>query len=81
MVPIEPVVAGIAAVVASIASIAAAGVAGKWVWGREFRAMERDRNLWRDGFLRMIGHTEATAADALAVARHATALAERAEHG
>lgn len=78
MVPIELVLGGIATVVTSVV---AAGLAGKWVWGREFKAMEKDRNLYRDLFLRMVGHTETTAADALAVARHATTLAERVEHG
>lgn len=73
MVPIELVLGGIASV---LGAIAAAGLAGKWVWGREFNAMERDRNLWRAIALRSMGHVERTGADALELARQVSAKAD-----
>jgi hypothetical protein len=53
---LDPLVA-FGAIGTIVGGVAAAGVAGKWVFGWVFKAMEKDRDFWREAFLRSAGHT------------------------
>ena len=45
-------------------AIGVAGAAGKWVFGWVYRAMEEDRNFWRDRALGMTGLAEVATKEA-----------------
>ena len=58
----------IGAIGSLLATIVAAGLARKWVWGWQLADMTKDRDFWRDAFLKSLGQTD----QAITVAKKAT---------
>lgn len=46
------------ALLAAIGAIVAAGVKGIWVWGREKKAVELERDWWRHAYFQQHGLTD-----------------------
>jgi len=48
----------VAAVAGIITAVILSGMAKKWVWGWQYKAMEEDRDFWRKVAMQSLGHAD-----------------------